>query len=183
MSIVRNCGAIGLIIALAGTADGQTSQHAGHDAHAGPLMNYHRIDDRLVTGGHLVGDGVKALSAEGVTVVIDLRDEPPAGEKETYAEHGIEWINVPVVWRKPKPEDFTHFSEIMQVHEDDHVLVQCQANYRASAFTYLFRVAVSNVDEEAAIADLHAIWNPTEDNKRWSQYIKTVKESVSKQGM
>jgi len=30
------------------------------------------------------------LKAEGVTVVVDLRDNPPAGEQEKLAQQGIE---------------------------------------------------------------------------------------------
>ena len=41
------------------------------DDHTGPVMNYHRIDDRLVTGGHVVGDGLDQLAQEGVQVVPD----------------------------------------------------------------------------------------------------------------
>ena len=171
--------ALGLFLALAGNAGGQSLQSAGHDMHSGAVMNYHRIDERLLTGGHLVGDGVKALQAEGVTVVVDLRDEPPPNEKQTYAEYGIEWINVPVVWKKPRPEDFTRFSEVMSAHEGEHVFVQCAANYRASAFTYLYRVVVGGVDDESARVDLNAIWNPEEDNRKWNQYIKDTRAAAT----
>ena len=178
MSIIRKYVALGLVIALAGNASGESSQGDGHDMHSGSVMNYHRIDERLLTGGHLVGNGVKALKAEGVTVVIDLRDEPPPNEEQRYAEYGIEWINVPVVWRSPKPADFTRFSEVMDAHEGHHVFVQCAANYRASAFTYLYRVVVSGVDEDTAAIDLHAIWNPKEDNQQWNQYIKDIRSTA-----
>ena len=141
-------------------------------------MNYHRINERLVTGGHLIDDGITTLKAEGVAVVIDLRDEPPTGERERLADHGIEWINVPVVWRDPKTVDFDHFREIMQSNQDKHVLVQCAANYRASAMTYLYRVLVEHVDEKLAAEDLHAVWNPSEENKQWSRYIDNIKRSV-----
>ena len=177
MPISKKRVAFALSIALSGSAAGETSQDSGHDMHSGPIMNYHRIDERLVTGGHLVGNGVETLKAEGVTVVIDLRDKPPSEEQQHYAEHGIEWINVPVVWKNPQPADFARFSEVMQAHEGKHVLVQCAANYRASAFTYLYRVVVGNVDEETAAADLHAVWVPEEENERWSQYITNVKGS------
>ena len=149
-----------------------------HSAHSGPVMNYHRIDDRLVTGGHLVGDGLADLKAQGVTVVIDLRDEPPSGQKEKYAAEGIEWINVPVVWRSPKSTDFEEFRAAMSAHEDDHVLVQCAANYRASAMTYLYRVVADGVSEEDASSDLLAVWNP-EENKVWRQFIDAVKEAAA----
>lgn len=145
--------------------------------HAGPVMNYHRIDDRLVTGGHLIDDGLAELKAEGVTVVIDLRDKPPAGQKEKLAQKGIEWINVPIVWKDPKTTDFERFSQVMQAHQGDNVLVQCAANYRASAMTYLYRVVIEQVDEEKAADDLYAVWTPSEENEQWNNYIERIKAS------
>lgn len=148
------------------------TQH--HDAHAGPTMNHHEIDERLATGGHFVDGGLAEVRASGVKVVIDLRDKPPAGQKDRLAESGIEWINVPVVWKDPRPEDFDRFVEAMSQHDDDYVLVQCQANYRASAMTYLYRMLVAGVPEETARKDLNAIWEP---EGRWRDYMDLIIES------
>ena len=62
----------------------------------------------------------------------------------------------------------------MSEHRDDHVFVQCAANYRASAMTYLYRVVVENVPEDEATEDLHAVWDP-DDNDTWRAYIDDVK--------
>lgn len=149
-----------------------SSSHA-NAAHSGPTMNHHQIDDRLATGGHFVGDGIGAIREQGVSVVIDLRDKPPAGQKETLADAGILWVNVPVVWRDPKPADFEQFREAMDRYKDEHVLVQCQANYRASAMTYLYRVAVDGVDEAEARTDLNVVWEP---EGRWQKFIDGILE-------
>lgn len=143
-------------------------------AHAGPVMNYHRVNERLVTGGHLVDGGLAELQRQGVKVVIDLRDEPPAGEAERLAAHGIEWINVPVVWSAPRAADFDRFSAVMQENEGTHVMVQCAANYRASAMTYLYQVVVDGVPETEARQDMNAIWSP-DQNATWRQYIEEIK--------
>jgi len=142
--------------------------------HAGPAMNYHEVNSRLVTGGHFVGDGISELQGKGVNVVIDLRDEPPEGQAEKLAGAGLEWINVPVVWKDPRLEDFKRFVEVMGEHEGDKVLVQCQANYRASAMTYLYRVLIDEVPEEAARKDLNAVWEP---EGRWREYMDSVIDS------
>jgi protein tyrosine phosphatase (PTP) superfamily phosphohydrolase (DUF442 family) len=147
--------------------------------HSGPVMNYHRVNDRLVTGGHLLDGGTAALKVQGVKVVIDLRDDSPSDEQERFAEQGIEWINIPVDWRDPKKADFDRFSETMREHQDDHVLVQCAANYRASAMTYLYRVVVEKVPEDEAMADLHAVWDPN-DNDTWREYINDIKVASHK---
>lgn len=143
------------------------------DPHSGPVMNYHRVNDQLVTGGHLLDGGAAALKEQGVNVVINLRDDAPAEEEERFADQGIEWINIPIEWRDPKAKDFERFVEVMDKHQDDHVLVQCAANYRASAITYMYQVVVENVPEDEAAEDMHAIWDPDE-NDTWRQYIDDV---------
>lgn len=148
--------------------------------HSGPVMNYHRVDDRLVTGGHLIDDGAMLLREQGVKVVIDLRDDSPAGEKERFAAQGIEWINVPVAWRKPLMGNFERFSAVMQEHQDEHIMVQCAANYRASAMTYLYRVSVEGIDESEAREDLNAVWDP-EENDTWRRFIDDVNAAAREQ--
>ena len=100
----RPASILGLLLLGPGIAYGQH-----HDAHSGPTMNYHEIGAQLATGGHFVDGGLDEVRKNGVEVVIDLRDKPPAGQRETLAESGIEWINVPVVWKDPRPEDFERF--------------------------------------------------------------------------
>jgi len=142
--------------------------------HAGPLMNYHEVNERITTGGHFVDDGLAVIHKKGVKVVVDLRDKPPEGQKEKLAQLGIEWINVPVVWKDPKQADFERFTKVMNQHQDDYVLVQCQANYRASAMTYLYRVLVEKVPEDVAGEDLIAVWEP---EGRWREYMDAVLEN------
>lgn len=145
-------------------------------AHSGPVMNYHRVNDRLATGGHLLDGGTAALQGQGIEVVIDLRDEPPSGQKKRFAEHGIEWTNIPVKWSAPTKANFDRFSKFMLKHQGDHVLVQCAANYRASTMTYLYRVLVKGIPEEKARKDLDAVWNPSE-NEIWRAFIDNVKSA------
>jgi len=141
------------------------------DEHAGPTMNHHVIDERLATGGHFVNDGLVALNQQGLQVVIDLRDNPPAGQKEKLAEMGIKWINVPVEWTNPRNQDFELFSAAMTRHKSEKVLVQCQANYRASVMTYLYRVKVEQVPVATASGDLNAVWEP---NDQWRDYMDGI---------
>ena len=136
-----------------------------------PVMNFHRIDSQLATGGHFVDAAAAELAEQGVTLVIDLRDQPPAEEQQQLAEAGIRWVNVPVVWKEPKVADFKAFSRLMAANEGEHILVQCQANYRASAFTYMYRVTQQGVPEAEAREDLNAIWTP---EGTWLEFIDAV---------
>lgn len=172
ISLLKNClvlCALGVVI----NVDIAFAQVSSDDAHSGPTMNYHEIDDRLATGGHFVDGGLAAIRAKGIEVVIDLRDKPPGGQKEKLAEMGIEWINIPVVWKDPKAADFEAFSVAMSANKKKNVLVQCQANYRASAMTYMYRVKAEQVPEALARKDLNAVWEP---DGRWREFIHGILE-------
>lgn len=142
--------------------------------HHGPAMNFHRVSSQLATGGHFTDDGIMALAQQGVTLVIDLRDKPPEGQEARLAAAGIRWINVPVVWKSPQRAEFDEFSRHMSENKDENILVQCQANYRASAMTYMYRVKKEGVPEPEARGDLNAIWTP---EGTWAGYIEEILET------
>lgn len=145
------------------------------DPHAGPAMNYHRIDATLTTGGHFVGDGLAQLAKEGVEVVIDLRPEDADEHRASVEAAGLTYVHVPVSWTDPQIRDFKNFAESLRTHRDSHVLVQCAANYRASAMTYLYRSLVEATDRHDARGDMVAVWKP---NRRWRQYIESVESAA-----
>ena len=175
--LIRALFAVSLVTAGTLTILGSGSANAQEDsAHAGPVMNYHRVDDRLVTGGHLLDGGAAALGKQGVKVVVDLRDNSPPGERDRFAAQGIEWINVPVKWRDPTKADFERFVEVMREHQDEQVLVQCAANYRASAMTYLYRVVEEGVPDREAREDLLVVWDPN-DNDTWREFVDDIKSA------
>ncbi len=159
------------VLALVFHAGSLPAQMNHGEEHAGPTMNHHVIDERLSTGGHFVDDGLATLQQQGLQLVIDLRDNPPEGQKEKLAKMGVEWINIPVVWTNPQNADFELFSSAMTEHKADKVLVQCQANFRASAMTYLYRVKVEQVQKAAAARDLNAVWEP---NDQWQKYMDGI---------
>jgi len=158
-----------------GIANPVGAQQDPEMAHQGPAMNFHRINAELATGGHFTDAGVDELAKQGVSLVIDLRDEPPEGQEDRLAAAGIRWVNVPVVWADPQARDFAAFSELMAANEDTSILVQCQANYRASAMTYLYRVTEGGVPEPEAREDLNAIWVP---EGTWLAFIEDVLDSM-----
>ena len=150
------------------------AQDHGDMAHDGPAMNFFRVRPGLATGGHFTDDGIAALAKQGVSLVIDLRDRPPQGQEERLAAAGIRWINVPVVWEAPHRDDFEAFSRFMSENDGENVFVQCQANYRASAMTYLYRVTNEGELEPEARKALNAIWTP---EGTWEAYIDEILES------
>jgi len=164
-----------LILSLGTSFGNPVAAQDDHDmAHTGPAMNFLRVSPRLATGGHFTDEGIPALAEQGVSLVIDLRDQPPEDQEKRLAAAGIRWISVPVVWKAPRGEDFEAFSRFMSENEDANIFVQCQGNYRASAMTYLYRVTKEGVPEPEARKDLNAIWTP---EGTWGAYVDEILES------
>ncbi len=141
---------------------------AQHGAHSGPVMNFHRIDDTLASGGHFTDGGLAKIQAQGVELIIDLRPKPPKGQRGRVQQAGIDWAHVPMDWKAPKAEDFAKFSQVLEANPDTHVLIQCAANYRASSMTFLHRVIHLGEPPEQARKALLAVWEP---NKIWQAFI------------
>ena len=171
---MRSLTFIALLSSLCLCATAVLAQDHRDVSHDGPAMNFHRVSPQLATGGHFTDDGIAVLAEQGVSLVIDLRDEPPEDQEQRLAAAGIRWINVPVVWKAPSRDDFDEFSRLMSENAEEHVLVQCQANYRASAMTYLYRVTQGGVSEPEARKDLNAVWTP---EGTWKAFIDEILES------
>ena len=140
------------------------------------VRNYHRVSDALLTSGQLYPQHVKALESLGVDLVINLAIADPERNGEeplAVAGAGINYINIPVLWDQPTRENLDLFFAMMDARGDRTTLVHCFANFRASAFTYLYRVLREGVPEEDARRDLYAVWDEAKfaENPAWRAFI------------
>ena len=138
--------------------------------------NFHRISDTLLTAGQIYPAQVPDLSETGVELVINLAvadAERNAEEAFAVAQAGIGYVNIPVIWDNPTEADLQLFFDLMDARGDRTTLVHCFANYRASAFTYLYRVLREGVPEEEARRDLLAIWDDEafQQMPQWRRFI------------
>jgi protein tyrosine phosphatase (PTP) superfamily phosphohydrolase (DUF442 family) len=84
---------------------------------------------------------------------------------------GMEYLQVPVDWAAPLPGDFDLMAGAMRQAPKKRTLLHCQVNYRASAFSFLYRVIYEGVPVEEATRDLERIWQP---NETWQRYIDAL---------
>lgn len=96
-----------------------------------------------------------------------------AEEDAIVRDLGMDYVQVPVIWDAPTKSDFYAFAGAMQREPDKKTLLHCQANYRASAFAFLYRVLYLDVPVAAAKADMNTIWQP---NETWRKLIFEVLE-------
>ena len=128
------------------------------------IFNLLRIDGSTLTSGQPTEKQFEFIRDAGIRHVINLapddaenalRDEPGV-----LANLGIEYVHIPVDFRKPTEADFDQFCRAMSDVGDAPLLVHCAANMRVSAFMYRYRRDVLKQDPEEAARDLHRIWQP-----------------------
>jgi len=94
-----------------------------------------------------------------------------ANEDEIVRGLGMDYVHVPVVWNEPTLTDFEIFSAVMQQSPEKKTLLHCQVNFRASAFSFLYRVIHEGVPIDEARAALASVWEP---NETWQRFIADV---------
>lgn len=132
-------------------------------------LNYRAVSETLVSSGQISPAHIASLSDEQIDLVINLTvDDNDLNAREGFevTSQGIDYIHIPVDWDNPTEHDLQLFMSILDAASNQKVLVHCFANYRASAFIYLYRTLKQGVDPEIARTDLDAIW----PQSAWAQY-------------
>jgi len=143
--------------------------HAETDAPEEGIFNFHEIDAGLSTSGQPADEQIPSLSEDGYGLVVNLAIADPernANEGFLIAQSGISYTQIPVDWMAPTLEDLDLFFAVMDARGERRTLVHCFANFRASAFTYLYRTIRLGVPEDEARADLEMIWT----EEAWAEY-------------
>lgn len=91
-----------------------------------------------------------------------------AREDRIVKNLGMEYVHIPVEWESPGRADFYSFASIMENAPDKKTLLHCQVNYRASAFSFLYRVIYQDVPLEDAKEEMNSVWVP---NETWRKFI------------
>ena len=132
------------------------------------------ISEDLVTAGQPTAESLAALSRLGFKAVIYLapptvRDAVP-NEPEIVTNQGLAFVNIPIQWAKPTEADFQSFAGAMKRFQGQKVLVHCQANMRASAMTFLYRVIVVKENPVQAYDAVLKVWTPKD---QWKELMNS----------
>jgi protein tyrosine phosphatase (PTP) superfamily phosphohydrolase (DUF442 family) len=139
------------------------------------ITNYRQYSTQFSSSGQPTASQLDALADEGFKRVIYLAfsDNDTAIDKEdrVVKELGMDYVHIPVDFEKPTIEDFEDFSAVMNRDENVRTLLHCQVNFRASTFSFLYRVIYEEIPMAQAKEDLDAIWQP---NPVWFGFIVDV---------
>lgn len=152
---------------------GADSQAVGADE----IINYREYSDSLSSSGQPTEEQLRTLQKTDFERVIFLAfsdsDGSLANEDRLVRDLGMDYTHIPVVWEAPAKRDFYTFTAIMRQFPKLKTLVHCQVNYRASTFSFLYRVIYEDVPMDRAKDDLYSVWVP---DITWRSFIFSILE-------
>lgn len=141
------------------------------------VINYREYSPTFASAGQPTASQFEDLREQGFERVVYIawsdHEKSLANEDRVVKNLGMEYLHIPVDWAAPTPGDFYLFAGAMQRAPQKKTLLHCQVNYRASAFSFLYRVLYDDVPVAAAKADLDSVWRPDEN---WRDLIFAVLE-------
>ncbi|MCL1066746.1 protein tyrosine phosphatase family protein [Shewanella olleyana] len=146
-------------------------------------------NNQVITAGLPTKSEFTTLADAGVEVVINLipTNNPNYLQQEAdlVEKSGMKYENIEVDWQQPTIEDVEQFFTVMERHNDKSILVHCAANYRASAFYYLY-LATQGIDVSGEVLeDTLSPWGDLQQSfakyPQWRQLIEEVKQKYTPQ--
>jgi protein tyrosine phosphatase (PTP) superfamily phosphohydrolase (DUF442 family) len=142
------------------------------------IFNFLPLSTTLITAGQPTEPQLELVRDHGYKLVVNLAlgsaHNALADEKFTVESLGMEYVHIPVEFDRPTLEDFDRFCALLQANGEQPLLVHCAANFRVSAFFYLYRQIYLGWSEAKADIDLKKIWTP---NAVWQQFIAEVRSA------
>lgn len=139
------------------------------------ITNFRQYSPNFASSGQPTLEQLTAIKENGFerVVYIAFTNNPNAIADEDLVVKGLgmEYMQIPVDFENPLPDDFYAFADSMRRNTDKKTLLHCQVNARATAFSFLYRVIYDNVPIAAAKADMNSVWQP---NEVWRDFIFTV---------
>jgi len=145
------------------------------------ISNYREYSPSFASSGQPSRKQLELLKDEGferiVYIAFSNSGKAFADEDVVVKELGMDYVHIPVIWDQPTAADFYAFAGSMQRDADRKTLLHCQVNYRASAFSFLYRVLYEDVPVAEAKADMNSVWQP---NETWRSLIFGILEENDK---
>lgn len=139
------------------------------------IINFLPLSETLCTGGQPSEAQFAEAARAGIQVVINLAlstsDSALPGEPALVRALGMEHIHIPVVWDSPQLADLERFMDAIDANQQKKLLVHCAMNYRATAFTALWRVLRQGWQVDEAFLCQRQIWS-LDEYPIWKSFVE-----------
>ena len=139
------------------------------------ITNFVQYSPRFASSGQPSTEQLKLLQKAGFQQVVYLafsdNETAIANEDREVMTSGMDYVHIPVDFNRPTSVDFDAFAAVLKSHPGSKTLVHCQVNFRASTFSFLYRVIYQGVPVGTAKQDLDRVWQP---NETWYRFLVKV---------
>ena len=139
------------------------------------IVNFRQYSATFASAGQPTREQFQAIADNGFerVVYIAFTNNPHAlpDADQVVKGLGMEYMQVPVDFQNPLPDEFYAFADAMERNKQKKTLLHCQVNARATAFSFLYRVIFEDVAISEAKADMNTVWQP---NEVWRDFIFEV---------
>ncbi len=159
----------------AGAEDAPANPRNQHMMTTEGIFNYYEYSERFASSGQPTKEQLVELKDKGFQRVVyiafsDQKRALPAQDR-IVKELGLDYVHIPVDWTTPLEREYDAFARAMAVSPERKTLLHCQANFRASVFSMLYRVIERGVPLQQAVADMQRVWIP---NTVWTKFARRV---------
>ena len=163
---------VALLLSLAG---GVVDARAQQEAELELPINYVSYGSSFASAGQPTAEQLKALADDGFERIIYIafsdQDRSLPHEDRLVRQLGMTYLHIPVDFQTPLVSEYELFAAAMKQAPEAKTLLHCQVNFRATAFSLLYRVIELGVPLKEAKAAMNAIWTP---NAAWTEFLLTA---------
>jgi uncharacterized protein (TIGR01244 family) len=139
-------------------------------------------NDQVITAGLPTEQQFQLIAQAGVKTVINLIPTNNANylssEPKIVTDLGMSYHNIEVDWQQPTHENVEQFIQLMQANGDKPVLIHCAANFRASAFYYLY--AASKQANPSTMEDTLSPWGDLKQSfAQYPQWQALIEDALT----
>lgn len=139
------------------------------------ISNFRAYSDHFASSGQPTEAQLEKIAAAGFERIVYIawsdHEKSLPNEDRLVKSLGMQYLHIPVDWNSPSKEDFYLFAGAMQKAPARKTLLHCQVNFRASAFSLLYRVLYEDVDLAEAKRDMNSVWQP---DSAWRDLILEI---------
>ena len=139
------------------------------------ITNFRQYSPTFASAGQPTAEQFAVIKEQGferiVYIAFTNNQNALPDEDQIVKGLGMEYMQVPVDFNNPLPDEFYAFADSMRRNTDKKTLLHCQVNARATAFSFLYRVIYEDVPVATAKADMNTVWQP---NEVWRDFIFEV---------
>ena len=133
------------------------------------IRAFEQVSDSLASSGYVTDRQFRYIRDAGFSHVISLLPGDQSHEESVVTSLGMSFTNIGVDWNRPTMKNLDEYFRDMDLHRNEKVYLHCEANMRASAFLFMYRVIRQRVDRMEARVPMFAIWYPM---NQWDQFIE-----------